>query len=119
MYDKSLVLDQGTIYTALSFLSNHTAISQGFPFLAFWLLLHPILYNIQRKKMTILIEQPELTSPQAEENIEHSQQITNELVLDGGFPLPKPMSQDGFIAPEINSYGHSFRCPLPCPFTFY
>ena len=30
---------------------------------------------------------------------------TNELVLDGGFPVPK----DGFMAPEINSFGNSFR----------
>ncbi|TKY44540.1 Inositol oxygenase 2 [Spatholobus suberectus] len=59
--------------------------------------------------MIILIEQSELTRPQAEENNEHSQQITNELVLDGGFPFPKPPSQSGFIVPDINSYGRSFR----------
>lgn len=67
--------------------------------------------------MTILIEQQEVTSwPQQEgEEInreQHSQQITNELVLDGGFPLPKPLSQPGFMAPHINSYGHSFRSLL-------
>ena len=42
-----------------------------------------------------------------EKNV-HSEE-TNELVLDGGFPLPKEVSQDGFMAPEINSFGHSFR----------
>ncbi|XP_057443506.1 inositol oxygenase 2-like [Lotus japonicus] len=59
--------------------------------------------------MTILVEQQEVTMPQGEENKEHSQQITNDLVLDGGFPLPKPFSSAGFIAPDINSYGKSFR----------
>ncbi|KAK7358436.1 hypothetical protein VNO77_00369 [Canavalia gladiata] len=34
---------------------------------------------------------------------------TNELVFDGGFPLPKQESEDGFKAPEINSFGHTFR----------
>lgn len=62
--------------------------------------------------MTILVEQQEVTMPQGEENKEHSQQITNDLVLDGGFPLPKPFSSAGFIAPDINSYGKSFRSPL-------
>ena len=55
---------------------------------------------------------PELTRPQAKEKNEHSQQITNELVLDGGFPLPKSPSQDGFIVPNINTYGYSFRSPF-------
>lgn len=66
--------------------------------------------------MTILIEQPELTMAQAEEN---NEQITTELVLDGGFPLPKPLSQAGFTAPDINSYGHSFRSPFRSPLTFF
>ena len=35
----------------------------------------------------------------------------NELVLDGGFVMPKTTS-DGFEAPEINSFGHSFRFVL-------
>lgn len=30
---------------------------------------------------------------------------TNELVLDGGFAVPKEV----FTAPEINSFGNSFR----------
>ncbi|KAL0308540.1 UNVERIFIED_CONTAM: Inositol oxygenase 2 [Sesamum radiatum] len=34
---------------------------------------------------------------------------TNELILDGGFALPKLEPQVGFEAPEINSFGHSFR----------
>lgn len=53
--------------------------------------------------MTILIEQQfKETKPQeAEEN--------NEVVLDGGFPLPKPTTLAEFVAPDINSYGHSFR----------
>ncbi|RVW96383.1 putative inositol oxygenase [Vitis vinifera] len=50
--------------------------------------------------MTILIDQPELGSQP-----EKLYSETNELVLDGGFPVPK----DGFMAPEINSFGNSFR----------
>ncbi|KAL3021751.1 hypothetical protein AAZX31_05G210000 [Glycine max] len=53
--------------------------------------------------MTILIEQPALEL-QVEGNNVHAEE-TNELVLEGGFPLPK----DGYMAPEINSFGHSFR----------
>ena len=34
---------------------------------------------------------------------------TNELILDGGFPLPKLVSKDAFLVPEINSFGQSFR----------
>ena len=45
---------------------------------------------------------------------------TNELVLDGGFLVPKDVSNDGFVtpelvsnneflAPEINAFGHTFR----------
>ena len=45
---------------------------------------------------------------------------TNELVLDAGFVVPKDVSNNGrviselvsnneFIAPEINSFGQSFR----------
>ncbi|KAJ9688255.1 hypothetical protein PVL29_014124 [Vitis rotundifolia] len=50
--------------------------------------------------MTIIIDQPELGSQPEKLSSE-----TNELVLDGGFPVPK----DGFMAPEINSFGNSFR----------
>lgn len=56
--------------------------------------------------MTILIEQqPDLGFPVGEKNIPHD---TNEFVLDGGFVMPR-MASDGFEAPEINSFGHSFR----------
>ncbi|KAJ1421037.1 Inositol oxygenase [Sesbania bispinosa] len=57
--------------------------------------------------MTILIEQPILVT-EFEEKIVHSEE-TNELVLDGGFSLPKLDSQNEFIAPDINSFGNSFR----------
>ncbi|XP_071911066.1 inositol oxygenase 1-like isoform X3 [Coffea arabica] len=58
--------------------------------------------------MTILIEQqPDLAGfPVGEKNIPRD--TINELVLDGGFVMPKTTS-DGFEAPEINSFGHSFR----------
>lgn len=32
-----------------------------------------------------------------------------ELVLDGGFVVPKSKETDGFDAPDINFLGHSFR----------
>ncbi|XP_027340852.1 inositol oxygenase 4-like isoform X1 [Abrus precatorius] len=57
--------------------------------------------------MTIVIEQPDLCSQFDGKNV-HAEE-TNELLLDGGFPLPKQMSEDGFKAPEINSFGQSFR----------
>ncbi|KAL3535669.1 hypothetical protein ACH5RR_004130 [Cinchona calisaya] len=50
--------------------------------------------------MTILIEQ------QTDQG--YIPNDTNELVLDGGFVIPKTIS-DAFEAPEINSFGHSFR----------
>lgn len=68
--------------------------------------------------MTILIEQ---TDHVAQAENEKFCSETNELVLDGGFVLPKDISNDGcvisevlvsnneFIAPEINSFGQSFR----------
>ncbi|KAK4601790.1 hypothetical protein RGQ29_011065 [Quercus rubra] len=67
--------------------------------------------------MTILIEQPQHES-QVEDQKFSSE--TNELVLDGGFVMPKTVSNNGmvaeelvssneFMAPEINSFGHSFR----------
>lgn len=37
------------------------------------------------------------------------QEQTNELVLDGGFVVPKTKPNDGFVAPEINSFGQTFR----------
>ncbi|XP_020958661.1 inositol oxygenase 2-like [Arachis ipaensis] len=59
--------------------------------------------------MTILIEQPELSTMAEAHQERIDEQMRNELVLDGGFPLPKPLSEDGFKAPQINSYGRSFR----------
>lgn len=60
----------------------------------------------RKEKMTILIEQIE-NGAQAEE--QKTLTITNDLVLDGGFAEPKEASNDGFLAPEINAFGHSFR----------
>ncbi|PIN14348.1 Aldehyde reductase [Handroanthus impetiginosus] len=54
--------------------------------------------------MTVLIEQPQL-----EVEAREIPRETNELVLDGGFAMPKLESHGGFEAPEINSFGHSFR----------
>ena len=34
---------------------------------------------------------------------------TNELVLDGGFVMPKQTPNGGFEAPEINAFGNNFR----------
>ncbi|XP_054787499.1 inositol oxygenase 4-like [Prosopis cineraria] len=60
--------------------------------------------------MTILIEQPHLESNYfGEKNLHSDNNNNNEFVLDGGFPLPKSVSQNGFMAPEINAFGHSFR----------
>lgn len=37
----------------------------------------------------------------------------NELVLDGGFVVPETMPDEGFVAPDTNSFGHTFRsCSL-------
>ncbi|KAB2024319.1 hypothetical protein ES319_D06G079500v1 [Gossypium barbadense] len=52
--------------------------------------------------MTILMEKPELD---CQNHVDESK----ELVLDGGFPVPKSLSGEGFLAPEINSFGNSFR----------
>lgn len=57
--------------------------------------------------MTILVEHVDFGSQFDDKNV-HSEDI-NELVLDGGFPLPKNASQNAFFAPEINSFGHAFR----------
>ncbi|KAJ8766711.1 hypothetical protein K2173_005322 [Erythroxylum novogranatense] len=56
--------------------------------------------------MTILIEQPALES-QAEEWKRRVD--SKELVFNGGFVVPSPTSNSGFEAPEINSFGNSFR----------
>lgn len=47
-----------------------------------------------------------------------SEAETNELVLDGGFPLPKQVSQNLFISPDINSFGHTFRLQFNFIITF-
>ncbi|KZV33270.1 hypothetical protein F511_41966 [Dorcoceras hygrometricum] len=56
--------------------------------------------------MTILIEQPPLEFGIGEKE---TCDDTNELVLDGGFMMPKLESDGKFAAPEINSFGNSFR----------
>jgi inositol oxygenase len=67
--------------------------------------------------MTILIEQPHLDSQVEDQKLSSE---TNELVLDGGFVVPKIVSNNGlaaeelvssneFLAPEINSFGRLFR----------
>lgn len=58
-----------------------------------------------------------VSGSQFEDKNVHSED-TNELVLDGGFPVPNHASQNGFLAPEINSFGHSFRL-IPIPFQFF
>ncbi|KAI9191056.1 hypothetical protein LWI28_002946 [Acer negundo] len=57
--------------------------------------------------MTILVAQPEFVAQG--ENQKNIEEETNELVLDGGFVLPKTAADDVFLAPEINSFGKSFR----------
>ncbi|CAI9100494.1 OLC1v1037613C5 [Oldenlandia corymbosa var. corymbosa] len=52
--------------------------------------------------MTILIEQ----QPDLGKTIPHE---TNELILDGGFVMPKQTPNGGFEAPEINAFGNDFR----------
>uniref|UniRef100_A0A5B7ARB3 Inositol oxygenase n=1 Tax=Davidia involucrata TaxID=16924 RepID=A0A5B7ARB3_DAVIN len=56
--------------------------------------------------MTILIEQPELGSQVEDKEVSSD---SNELVLDGGFVMPKMESNGGFEVPDTNSFGHSFR----------
>ncbi|KAG2718281.1 hypothetical protein I3843_03G206400 [Carya illinoinensis] len=70
--------------------------------------------------MTITIEQPQLEISQVDQDKEISSE-TKDLVLDGGFVVPKTVpnntelaaedlvSNNDFLAPEINSFGHSFR----------
>jgi len=75
--------------------------------------------------MTILIEQPDLNVPQLEDKKVFDSETNEEmceLVLDGGFVLPKEIpnnngcvkpevlvSNDEFIAPDINAFGQTFR----------
>lgn len=35
--------------------------------------------------------------------------VTGDLVLDGGFVTPKQAAEDGFVAPDINAFGNTFR----------
>ncbi|XP_010540994.1 PREDICTED: inositol oxygenase 2 [Tarenaya hassleriana] len=56
--------------------------------------------------MTILIEQHNSDSRGEEKRVERER---NELVLDGGFVVPKSVASDGFDAPHINFLGHAFR----------
>ncbi|KAI7987425.1 Inositol oxygenase 2 [Camellia lanceoleosa] len=56
--------------------------------------------------MVILIEQPDLGLQGEDKRVPFD---NNDLVLDGGFPVPKSMQDARFEAPEINSFGHSFR----------
>lgn len=56
--------------------------------------------------MTVLIENPEFGSQVDDQKLVEE---TNELVLDGGFSIPKSVANDGFFAPEMNTFGHNFR----------
>ncbi|GLT61534.1 hypothetical protein SLA2020_342340 [Shorea laevis] len=55
--------------------------------------------------MTALIENPADLEAEEQKHVEE----TNKLVLDGRFSVRKAVSNDGFVAPEMNSYGHTFR----------
>lgn len=35
--------------------------------------------------------------------------VTGDSVLDGALVMPKSATEDGFVAPEINSFGNTFR----------
>ncbi|XP_044464806.1 inositol oxygenase 2-like [Mangifera indica] len=56
--------------------------------------------------MTILIDEPALVSQVEEKNLQKNE---NELVLDGGFTVPKAVTSHGFEEPEINAFGQTFR----------
>ncbi|GAB4852695.1 Inositol oxygenase 2 [Ancistrocladus abbreviatus] len=61
--------------------------------------------------MIVVIDHPTLEETQVEKKKLVAYQ-TNEGVLDGGFKVTEPkttVSADGFNAPEMNSYGNSFR----------
>ncbi|PKI66085.1 hypothetical protein CRG98_013493, partial [Punica granatum] len=55
--------------------------------------------------MTILIDQPEMGS---QLDVEKTASAIDDLVLDGGFVMPKSAADDGFMAPNINSFGNNF-----------
>ncbi|KAL0558456.1 hypothetical protein IC582_003028 [Cucumis melo] len=56
--------------------------------------------------MTILIEQPHF---EVEDEKKVGMTELKELVLDGGFVVPNARTTEGFAAPEMNAFGHSFR----------
>ncbi|XP_006353509.1 inositol oxygenase 4-like [Solanum tuberosum] len=58
--------------------------------------------------MTILIDQPEFGSQVEEKKVSFN---ANELILDGGFMVPKTLSSQDeiFEVPDINAFGQSFR----------
>ncbi|KAF5726035.1 inositol oxygenase 2-like [Tripterygium wilfordii] len=56
--------------------------------------------------MTIIIEKPDLDLQIMEQKV---QEEPRELVLDAGFKVQKSVTNTGFDAPEINSFGQSFR----------
>ncbi|XP_073034112.1 inositol oxygenase 2-like [Primulina eburnea] len=58
--------------------------------------------------MTILIEHPTLDFDTDEKKV-RCDDMNHDLVLDGGFGMPKLESDAKFEAPEINSFGNSFR----------
>ncbi|KAI7725754.1 hypothetical protein M8C21_011081 [Ambrosia artemisiifolia] len=57
--------------------------------------------------MTVSVEHS-VPESQVVENKNHCYN-TDELVLDGGFVVPDPVASGGFDAPEINSFGNTFR----------
>ncbi|XP_054779057.1 inositol oxygenase 4-like isoform X2 [Prosopis cineraria] len=103
-----------SIITTLSSIYSPLVVSQPKPFhycFLFYLLLCflcILIFPFLNEKMTMVIEQPRLDSHAHQESHVRSKE-TNELVLHGGFPLPKSLSHNGFIAPHINPFGHSFR----------
>ncbi|KAL0552875.1 hypothetical protein IC582_012003 [Cucumis melo] len=67
----------------------------------------PPSFSSSIRRMTILVPQRQFASEAGTQAISLD---SNELVLDGGFINPKSSPNDaGFFAPEINSFGHSFR----------
>ncbi|XP_038700718.1 inositol oxygenase 2-like [Tripterygium wilfordii] len=57
--------------------------------------------------MTILIEKPHIDLQMMDQKV--MEEDPTELVLDGGFKVQKPVTNTGFDAPGINSFGQSFR----------
>nr|XP_025644040.1 inositol oxygenase 2 isoform X2 [Arachis hypogaea] len=59
--------------------------------------------------MTILAKQPALGSQFDEKSVHTVTEEAKKVALNGEFSLQKESSHNGFTAPEINSFGHSFR----------